>query len=88
MINSAFVICSSFYTPGIYAEGYIVFAFLFVRSYVHSFVCDSVTYVEFTTKFYVQVSQVGYIYLTNHSSESIHIWTIGTLEDWLSFYDS
>ena len=26
--------------------------------------------------------------LTNHSSESIHIWTIGTLEGWLSFHDS
>ena len=26
------------YTPGIYAEGYIVFVFPFVRSYVHSFV--------------------------------------------------
>ena len=26
------------YTPGIYAEGYIVFAFPFVRSYVRSFV--------------------------------------------------
>ena len=24
----------SFYTPGIYADGYIVFAFPFVRSYV------------------------------------------------------
>ena len=36
------------YTPGIYAEGYIVFAF---RLFVHSFVCDSIMYVEFTTKF-------------------------------------
>ena len=26
------------YTPGIYADGYIVFAFPFVRSYVRSFV--------------------------------------------------
>ena len=26
------------YTPGIYAEGYIVFALTFVRSYVRSFV--------------------------------------------------
>ena len=26
------------YTPGIYADGYIVFAFPFVRSYVCSFV--------------------------------------------------
>ena len=29
---------SSFYTPGIYADGYIVFAFLFVCSYVRWFV--------------------------------------------------
>ena len=30
------------YTPGIYAEGYIVFVFPFVRSYVRSFVCSFV----------------------------------------------
>ena len=30
------------YTPGIYAKGYIVFAFPFVHSYVHSFVCSFV----------------------------------------------
>ena len=29
---------SIYYTPGIYADGYIVFAFPFVRSYVRSFV--------------------------------------------------
>ena len=29
---------NSYYTPGIYAEGYIVFAFPFVRSYVRMFV--------------------------------------------------
>ena len=28
------------------------------------------------------------VYLMNHSSESIHIWTISTLEGWLSFHDS
>ena len=49
-----FVQC--FYTPGISAEVYIVFAFPFVLSSVRMFICDSVTYVEFTTKFYVQVS--------------------------------
>ena len=32
----------NFYTPGIYAEGYIVFVFPFVRSYVRSFVCSFV----------------------------------------------
>ena len=31
----------SIYTPGIYAEGYIVFAFLFVHLYVRSFVLSS-----------------------------------------------
>ena len=30
--------CTSYYTPGIYADGYIVFAFPFVRSFVRSFV--------------------------------------------------
>ena len=30
------------YTPGIYAEGYIVFVFPFVSSYVLSFVCSFV----------------------------------------------
>ena len=30
--------CSSHYTPGIYADGYTVFAFPFVRSYVRWFV--------------------------------------------------
>ena len=29
---------AAFYTPGIYAEGYIVFVFPFVRSYVRMFV--------------------------------------------------
>ena len=28
----------AFYTPGIYAEGYIVFVFPFIRSSVHNFV--------------------------------------------------
>ena len=31
-------LCIYNYTPGIYADGYIVFAFPFVRSYVRSFV--------------------------------------------------
>ena len=33
-----------YYTPGIYAAGYIVFALTFVRSYVRSFVCSFVRY--------------------------------------------
>ena len=32
------IITKSHYTPGIYFKGYIVFAFLFVRSYARSFV--------------------------------------------------
>ena len=43
------------YTPGIYADGYIVFAFPFVcslvRSFVSSFVRYSGTFVEFMSKF-------------------------------------
>ena len=31
-----------YYTPGIYAAGYIVFALTFVRSSVHMFVCSLV----------------------------------------------
>ena len=43
------------YTPGIYAEEYIVFVFPFIRSYVRSFVRDSIPFMEllqsFTLKF-------------------------------------
>ena len=71
-----------YYTSGIYAEGYIVFVFPFVRSsvcmsvrlFVRSLL--SVTFEEFTSKFLVKVSLSEYI--SNHSSESIHIWTMGT----------
>ena len=61
-----------FYTHGIYAEGYIVFAFPFVRlsvrSDVCSFVCSllSVTFVDFTSKFLVKVSLSEYVSLTTH----------------------
>ena len=63
------------YTPGIYAEGYIVFVF--------PFVCSSVTYVRLfvlsyfcpvrgiASKFYVKVSQVGYISATTHQKAYI-----------------
>ena len=37
-LNLNSLILDSCYTPGIYADGYIVFAFPFVRSYVRSFV--------------------------------------------------
>ena len=72
-------------TPGIYAEGYIVFVFPFVGSYVRSFVLPSRSWNYFKV---LRASNSSGVYLTNHSSESIHIWTIGTLEGLLSFHDS
>ena len=73
------------YTPGIYAEGYIVFVLPFVRLYVRSFVCSFVCSFVISSHSwnYFEVlcsSNSSGVYLTNHSSESIHIWTIGTLE--------
>ena len=74
-------LCS--YTPGIYAEGYIVFVFPFVRSYVRmfvrsfvrlfvrSFVRTSFRRVEFASKFCVKVSQVVYISATTHQKAFI-----------------
>ena len=64
---------SDIYTPGIYAEGYIVFALTFVRSYVRAFVRSllSVTFVEFTSKFLVKVSLSEYISLTTHQKAFI-----------------
>ena len=73
------------YTPGIYAEGYIVFVFPFVCSYVCLFVLPSCSWNYFKV---LRSSNSSGVYLTNHSSESIHIWTIGTLEGRLSFHDS
>ena len=71
----------AFYTPGIYAEGYIAFALTFVRSSVHTFVRSvvrvfvrsllSVVFVEFTTKFLVKVSLSEYISLTAHQKAFI-----------------
>ena len=51
-----------YYTPGIYADGYIVFAFpfvcssvrMFVRSLVRFFVRNSGTFVEFMSKFWLK----------------------------------
>ena len=77
------------YTPGIYAEGCIIFVFPFVRSYVRSFVRSFVFPSRSWNYFKVlRASNSSGVYLTNHSSESIHIWTIGTLEGRLSFHDS
>ena len=79
----------AYYTPGIYAAGYIVFALTFVRSSVRMFVrvfvrsLLSVTFVEFTSKFLVKVSLSEYISLTTHQKAFI-------FEPWLpervSFY--
>ena len=67
------------YTPGIYADGYIVFTFPFVRSSVRPLVCSlvssfvrtSVTFVEFASKFCVKVSQVVYISATTYQKAFI-----------------
>ena len=56
-----------YYTPGIYADGYIVFAFPFVCSFVR----NSVTFVEFASKFCVKVSQVVYISATTYQKAFI-----------------
>ena len=73
------VVCPLHYTPGIYAEGYIVFVFpfvrsyvrMFVRSFVRSFVRTSFRHVEFASKFCVKVSQVVYISATTHQKAFI-----------------
>ena len=65
------------------------FVRLFVCSVVHlfvrSFVLPSLSWNYFKV---LRSSNSNGVYLTNHSSESIHIWTIGTLEGRLSFHDS
>ena len=70
-----------FYTPGIYAEGYIVFVFPFVCSFV-------IPYLSWNYLKVLPLSNSSGVYLINHWLESIHIWPIGTLEGWLSFHDS
>ena len=67
------------YTPGIFAEGYIVLVFpfvrwyvrMFIRSFVRSFVRTSFRRVEFASKFCVKVSQVVYISATTHQKAFI-----------------
>ena len=70
----------SYYTPGIYAEGYIVFIFpfirlfirLFVRSFVCSFVCSYFGPIRgITSKFYVQATWAEYISPTTHQKAFI-----------------
>ena len=57
----------------------------FVCSFVRSFVLPSRSWNYFKV---LRASNSSGVYLTNHSLESIHIWTIGTLEGRLSFHDS
>ena len=59
---------------------------LSVHPLVCSFVRDSVPFVELLRSFTLKF--LSGVYLTNHSSESIHIWTIGTLEGRLLFHGS
>ena len=61
-----------YYTPGIYAEGCIVFALTSVSSYVRLLVRSFfVMFVEFTSKFLVKVSLSKYISLTTHQKTFI-----------------
>ena len=53
--------------------------------YIRSFIIPSCSWNYFKV---LRESFSCGVYLANHSSESIHIWTIGTLEGRLSFHDS
>ena len=75
------------YTPGIYAEGYIVFVFPFVCSSVRMFVCSYFRHVRGICVKVLRQSFSSGVYLSNYLSGSIHIWTIVTLEGWHSLYD-
>ena len=68
------IIDKACYTPGIYAEGYIVFVFLFVHTYVRSFVRWYFRPVRGITKFYVQATRVEYISSTTHQKAFIFDW--------------
>ena len=59
------------------------------RLSVHPFVCSFVLPSRSWNYFKVlRASNSSVVYLTNYSSESIHIWNIGILEGRLSFHDS
>ena len=63
---------SPFYTPGIYAEGYIVFVFLFVSLFVRLFIRSYFRPVHgITSKFYMQATRVEYISPTTHQKAFI-----------------
>ena len=70
--RSPIIVCITDHdTPGIYAEGYIVFVCLFIRLYVCSLVRTSVTFVGFASTFCVKVSQVVYISATTYQKAFI-----------------
>ena len=54
------IVSSLYGIPGIYAEEYIVFIFLFIRLFVHT----SVSFLELTTSFWLKVSLAVYISVT------------------------
>ena len=63
---------SFYYTPGIYAEGYIVFVFPFVLSFICLFVRSYFRPVRgITSEFYVQATRVEYISPTTHQKAFI-----------------
>ena len=72
-------IISQFFLHHCFTSAFMSRCILFssFHSYIRSFVHDSVPFMELFFKFYVKVTQVGYISAT-HLSESIPIYTIGT----------
>ena len=72
---------------GVYSFRLSVHPFVcsFVCSFVGSFVLPSRSWNYFKV---LSSSNSSGVFLTNHSSKSIHIWTIGTLEGRPSFHDS
>ena len=87
-----------YYTPppphlcrGVYSFRLSVRPFVcsYVRSFfrlcVRSFVLPSCLWNDFKV---LRASNLSGVYLTSRSSESIHIWTIDTLEGRLSFHNS
>ena len=71
--------CYLFYTPGIYADGYSIHHS--GRPFVCSYVRTSASHFPSRSSFLLKLK---WLYLSKHSSESIHIWIIGTLEGQLS----
>ena len=56
IVCSHVVVCFVCYTPGIYAKGYIVFVFAFVRSYVYMYVCSFVlSFFRYVNENYVEI---------------------------------